>query len=330
MLTPAAAGGAFAEAIMDVPEPPTSLCTIVCRALCCGGKNRAHDDAARSFPRTPIEFGRDGAAWATSVLRAGGKMAQSNSVSSVAVSALGAQGLLSELCLATLEYSEPDAELPTEVVVKFSPAELKTRITMNIFGLSKAEYLMYRHFLPTLPKSITTPTLWGGDFNYANSDTFSICVLSVSLTPKVSLFQTSNKVCMMLEKVDATFLDQTDAEKMPTVAHFEKIFECLAELHAHCWGQLEQPGLSWVEQVDGPVFALFPPEVKKAWSTWVTKVADPGFECASAAPPCFSAQVRLTTPGAGATTSCTRSRRCRTRSMRSASRSPAMVSSSAS
>ena len=86
---------------------------------------------------------------------------------------------------------------------------------------------------------------------------------------------------MMLEKVDATFLDQTASEGagVPNKAHFEKMFSTLAVLHAHCWGKTDEPGLSWVSPVDGPVFALFPPEVKKSWNLWVEKVANPGFEC---------------------------------------------------
>ena len=47
----------------------------------------------------------------------------------------------------------------------------------------------------------------------------------------------------MLEKVDATFLDQTaqEGDKVPTLAHFQKIFSTLAKLHAHCWGKEKQP-----------------------------------------------------------------------------------------
>ena len=48
---------------------------------------------------------------------------------------------------------------------------------------------------------------------------------------------------MMLEKVDATFLDQTarEGDQVPTVAHFEKIFSTLAILHANCWGKTDEP-----------------------------------------------------------------------------------------
>jgi hypothetical protein len=58
---------------------------------------------------------------------------------------------------------------------------------------------------------------------------------------------------MMLEKVDATFLDQTavDGPGVPTKAHFEQIFSTLAVLHAHCWGKTDAPGLNWVNSVDG-------------------------------------------------------------------------------
>ena len=66
--------------------------------------------------------------------------------------------------MATLTYATADASLPKEVVVKFSPPELKTQLTMNIFLLSKAEYLAYTQFHASLPKSIKTPTCFGADF----------------------------------------------------------------------------------------------------------------------------------------------------------------------
>lgn len=48
---------------------------------------------------------------------------------------------------------------------------------------------------------------------------------------------------MMIEKVDATFLDQTarEGDKVPTLEHFQKIFSTLAALHAHCWGKDKNP-----------------------------------------------------------------------------------------
>jgi hypothetical protein len=47
---------------------------------------------------------------------------------------------------------------------------------------------------------------------------------------------------MMIEKVDATFLDQTarEGDKVPTLEHFQKIFSTLAALHAHCWDKHQQ------------------------------------------------------------------------------------------
>jgi hypothetical protein len=54
---------------------------------------------------------------------------------------------------------------------------------------------------------------------------------------------------------------------------------CLAQFSLCCPLRWSWQGLSWVNNIDGPVFALFPGEVKKAWAAWVRSVSDPGFEC---------------------------------------------------
>jgi hypothetical protein len=116
---------AYDSLCVDVPEPAGGLCTIICRALCCGGKNASHVDPSRVFPRTPSEFAVTGVGWVNSVMAA---RLGSNRCTKVEVGELGAEGLLSELCMATLTYATADSSLPTEVVVKFSPAELKTQV----------------------------------------------------------------------------------------------------------------------------------------------------------------------------------------------------------
>ena len=153
----------YSQPVPNVPEPSNGLCGIICRSLCCAKKNSSHDAPGRTFPRNPAEFQASGVAWANAVMadRLGG-----NKVTHVEIGGLGAQGLLSELCMATLTYQTEQADLPKEVVVKFSPAELKTQLTMNIFLLSKAEYLAYTQFNPTLPRQIRTPECYGADFNY--------------------------------------------------------------------------------------------------------------------------------------------------------------------
>eukprot|EP01046_Picozoa_sp_COSAG06_P032713 COSAG06_NODE_3289_length_5550_cov_26.579894_7_plen_214_part_00 len=161
---------AYARPVTNVPEPSTSLPGIICRTLCCGNKAAAHDEPTRSFPRNPREFEVGGVAWINAVMaeRLGGK----NVVTGVEVCALGAQGLLSELCLAKLTYRDAvpaGADLPAEVVVKFAPAELQTQLTMNIFLLSKSEYLAYKTFHATLPPTISTPICFGADFNFTVS-----------------------------------------------------------------------------------------------------------------------------------------------------------------
>ena len=63
---------------------------------------------------------------------------------------------------------------------------------------------------------------------------------------------------MMLEKVDATFLDQTarEGDQVPTVAHFEKIFSTLAILHANCWGKTDEPVRAHA-RIPGPVSSIW-------------------------------------------------------------------------
>ena len=51
-----------------IPEPAGGLVTIICRALCCGGKNASHDDPGRAFPRNPTEFGANGVGWVNAVM----------------------------------------------------------------------------------------------------------------------------------------------------------------------------------------------------------------------------------------------------------------------
>ena len=77
----------------SAPADPRSLC------CCWAGQNAAFNDPTRSFPRSPAEFAANGAAWATAVLRHEGRIGADNKVIAVEVSALGAAGLLSELCL---------------------------------------------------------------------------------------------------------------------------------------------------------------------------------------------------------------------------------------
>ena len=247
----------YANFNADIPPSTTNVLAVVCKTVCCcwNKKNAAANNPGRSFPRTPVEFRDAGAVWATSVLRDNGRIDRSNSVVSVKVSELGASGLLSELCLASLTLAKP-VEGIGEVVVKFSPGDATTRLTLNLFELSKTEYLAYEKMLPHLPASIKVPKMVGGDFNF-----------------------TSHKVCMMLERVDQTlFLDQDsdDAAMQPTVAHFERIFETLAVLHAHFWTRWEKPGLAWINRTDNEVYKIFPKEVKKHWGTFEAMVADPG------------------------------------------------------
>jgi hypothetical protein len=189
------------------------------------------------------------------VLRHEGRIGADNKVIAVEVSALGAAGLLSELCLATLTLATPVDGLH-EVVCKFAPTDVVTRITLNLFELSKTEYLAYRELLPKLPASIMRPTMLGGDFNF-----------------------TSNKVCLMLERVPrGLFLDQDSdrPEDQPTLDHFERIFETLAVLHAHFWDKLDQPGLAWINKANGEVYKIAPKECKKHWGKFEEKVRDPG------------------------------------------------------
>lgn len=54
---------------------------------------------------------------------------------------------------------------------------------------------------------------------------------------------------------------------------------CLSQFSLRCALRWSWQGLSWVNNIDGPVFALFPGEVKKAWAAWARSVTDPGFEC---------------------------------------------------
>ena len=172
---PLVTGGStdYSQPVPNVPEPSSGLCGIICRSLCCAKKNSSHDAPGRTFPRNPAEFQASGVAWANAVMadRLGG-----NKVTRVEVGGLGAQGLLSELCMATLTYQTEQADLPKEVVVKFAPAELKTQLTMNIFLLCKAEYLAYTQFNRTLPRQIRTPVCYGADFNYTVRERHNACV----------------------------------------------------------------------------------------------------------------------------------------------------------
>ena len=98
----------YANFNADIPPSTTNVLAVVCKTLCCcwNKKNAAANNPGRSFPRTPVEFRDAGAVWATSVLRDNGRIDRSNSVVSVKVSELGASGLLSELCLASLTLAK--------------------------------------------------------------------------------------------------------------------------------------------------------------------------------------------------------------------------------
>ena len=284
-----ASGENYDRAPADIPSSTTSILAVACKTLCCCWKNQngAASDPARHFPRSADEFSVFGAEWASAVLvekgvLPAGKRAAGASddrgmrnerarVTRVEVAELGANGLLSELCLATLHFSVPvqlgghGEPIPSlQVVVKFSPDDTLTRLTLNLFELSKTEYLAYDRFLPRLPASIMRPRMWGGDFNY-----------------------TSNKVCMMLEKINAAcFLDQDsdDPAAQPTLDHFVRIFETLATLHAAYWNKWQAPGLSWINRTDNEVFKIFPKECRKHWDKWERKVADPGEDVTSLLP----------------------------------------------
>eukprot|EP01047_Picozoa_sp_COSAG01_P001379 COSAG01_NODE_31_length_35900_cov_44.332169_14_plen_465_part_00 len=269
---PAATAPWYDAPAHDVPEVGTGLLGVICKVLCCSGKHQAADSGTetRTFPRTTAEFTKHGAAWATSALRQEGLLAADNYVTSCNVSDLGASGLISELCAVTLEYASPPVqELPSDFVVKFSPPLLQTRLPAAIFQLIKTEYLAYRKLVPHLPASIKRPRMWCGDFNY-----------------------TSNKICIMLEKLSTdTFIDfdwpaqPNDKppkpgypEKEPKMSHFEKMMDTMAVWHSHHWPLVEKPGLSWINRADGPAYALIEGETKKAWGTLMKVLkGDPPF-----------------------------------------------------
>lgn len=221
----------------------------VCHTICCAGRSLPGRRHGFKFPAKceDIDKPNFNAAWFTKALRAEGTIPADVEVVKVRRREAPLAGLLSVMCIVEVEYGGPGANsnadlLPAEMYVKFSPTVLKTRTLVDMFQLTRAEFLAYTELAPELPMRL--PRVLYADMNW-----------------------TSESLCIILEKVDAEFKDQL----MPDAVTPEVATRCvtlLGELGAKFHfskHDLVALGKRGINAMDHPAYKLLGPASKKGW-----------------------------------------------------------------
>jgi hypothetical protein len=207
--------------------------------------------------------------WFTKALRAGGTISQNTSVSKLEVQNFLNNGLLSDIGFVRLEYENCDGSEPKEAIIKFAPVEFVTRITTDLFKLSRTEYLLYKQGGKRMPFS-RIPKLYYGDMNY----------------------KTGN-YCLIMEKIDAKFYniisnpskDGKTLVKQPM--NLEQAKMCLkqiAKFHATFPNDvmLKDKELTFFSRSSDKLYKIFQVEASKHWKAGVkdsipNKINHPGW-----------------------------------------------------
>jgi hypothetical protein len=223
---------------------PGTLWKVFCGGSCCGCCC-AHkgEESKAHFPRNQKELEKFGATWLNKVLKDNGTLTGSKIVESVTFDDNNSAGLLGEMCVVNVVYSDGTKQ---KLMAKFRPPDTDSRITTTLFNLCQNEFDFYRTVQPEMVDMLRIPKLVFGDF-HRPSATF----------------------IMLFEYMNADFRRiQEDIPKEQSVVVMKK----MALLHSIFW-KGATPGnvnIDFIQRMDEGAQGLIPKVTAKALKTFYT------------------------------------------------------------